>query len=174
MEFQVGGDIQQHRLPEVGQAGQRADGGVDLEPGCRGAAVLARCHRFRLNGRQQLGLELLQVRIEADAPREIAGIDHVVDLVGGAAAAGGRHHRPENPLPEGVDIGGLRLRVPGDIDDVGGGDLAEADVVVGDGQGGGALGVDHQEEVFGATTPPGRRGGGQDQEGEDGGSAWKN
>ncbi len=116
----------------------------------------------------QFRLEFLQVRIEVNPPREIARIDHVVDLVGGPAAPARLEHRFENLLPKGVDIGVLDLGIPRQIDDVGRRNPAELDVVVGDGHRGRASGVDHQEEVF---RPPARTRRGdqaQPQNGENG------
>ena len=131
--------------------------GVSIFGHCFGGAALrVRLFAASAAGFGGSGLEPLDVRLQVDSPGEIAGVDDVVDLALRMAAMRGVERRQENLAAKRVDVGGFRLGVPRQIDDVRGRNLPKLGVVIRDRQRGGTLGIDDQKDIF---RPAARRGG---------------
>ena len=77
--------------------------------------------------------------VERDSPGKVAGIDHVIDLVGQMPVVDGLEHGAENFPAEGVNVGRLRLRVPAKIEQIVGRNLPQVGIVIGDRERGLAL-----------------------------------
>ena len=154
-QFEISGTFRGHSLPKVRQPRQRTDGCELFGPLDLGGRLLLLQLAFRCSLRllvllHSLG-ELFDVVVERDSPGKVAGIHHVINLVGQMPVVDGLDHGAENFPAERVNIGRLRLRVPAKVEQIVGRNLPQVGIVIGDRERVLALRIDHQQHVLRST-----------------------